>query len=50
MDKIDKIGLSIIIIILTIWLAAAQNAIETLRKDVKEIRADVEELYLRSEK
>lgn len=50
MDKVDRIGLTIIIMIMTLWLAATQNAIETLRKDVKECRADIEELYLRLEK
>lgn len=49
MDKADRIGLTIIIIIMTFWLAATQK-IETLRKDVKECRADIEELYLRLEK
>jgi|GEM_PF-5211848 len=50
MDRVDRIGLTLIIIIITLWLAATTNAIETLRKDVKETRADIEELYLRSEK
>jgi hypothetical protein len=50
MDKVDRIGLTIIIVIMTLWLAATQNAIETLRKDVKECRADIEELYIRLEK
>lgn len=50
MDKVDRIGLTIIIMIMTLWLAATQNAIETLRKDVKECRTNIEELFLRSEK
>jgi len=50
MDKVDRIGLTIIIMIMTLWLVATQNAIETLRKDAKECRADIEELFLRSEK
>lgn len=50
MDKVDRIDLAIIIVIMTLWLVATQNAIETLRKDVKECRADIEELYLRLEK
>lgn len=50
MDKTDRIGLTIIIVIITLWLIAMTNAIETLRKDVKECRADIEELYLRLEK
>ena len=50
MDKVDRIGLTIIIVIMTLWLVATTNAIEALRKDVKECRADIEELYLRLEK
>jgi hypothetical protein len=52
MSKLDYFVL--IIILLIIWLTAATTAtsvsVELIRKDLKDQRADIEELFLRSEK
>ena len=52
MDKVDKVDIFVLIIILVqIWLATTiATSIGSYRKDLKEQRADIEELYLRSEK